>query len=83
MKNGGLAMKELPMSSANESDHECWEYRHRSIDSAEANVRAAACQEQDAEFIEWLIVTLEGLESAEEGWRMVRAKIESDDGGRI
>lgn len=70
------------MSFESHVEHECWEYRHCCIDPAEDDLGISVCEEQGAEFIEWLIETLESLENVAEGWRMVKAKIESD-GGRI
>jgi hypothetical protein len=67
------------MSQVNHLEQENWEYRHRRF---EPKRTGPGFQEQDHEFIEWLIETLEGMDHAEEGWRMVSAKIESDDRGR-
>ena len=71
------------MSSVIHSDQESWEYRHRCIESKPTNPDALGCREQDPEFIKWLVETLESLDHAEEGWRLVRAKIESDERGHL
>jgi hypothetical protein len=75
------SLEEINMA-ANLSEPRNWEYRHQSIKPDLANSSALHCQEQDPEFIRWLIETLESIENSEEGWRMVQAKIESDENGR-
>jgi hypothetical protein len=67
------------MSLADYPEHECWEYRHCCLEKTRNLSQASARQEQDSEFIEWLVETLERIDCSEEGWRMVSAKIDSDD----
>ena len=67
------------MAKAIHTDQENWEYRHRYF---EPMLAECDCQEQDPEFIEWIVKTLENMDSAEEDWQMVSAKIASDDRGR-
>ena len=71
------------MSIANQSEQEKWEYRRQSIQPDWAEPVASKHREQDPAFIQWVIETLEAIDRAEEGWRMVKAKIESDDRGDL
>jgi hypothetical protein len=65
------------MSEEIRADQAKWEYRHRSFEPS-----GAGCGEQDADFIDWMVKTLEKMDLTDEGWQMVSAKIESDDRGR-
>jgi hypothetical protein len=71
------------MSSPVQPDQECWEYRHQRFEPNGSDPQAYDFQEQDPKFIEWLVETLESVEQEAEGWRMVSAKIESDERGRL
>jgi hypothetical protein len=67
------------MSSADYSEHECWEYRHQIFDPGSSPPRMSGSDRQDPEFISWLVLTLENIDCSEEGWRMVSAKIDAGD----
>ena len=69
------------MSHADYPEHECWEYRHQCFAQDRRPSQNSGSQEQDSEFIAWLVETLESIDHSEEGWRMVSAKIESADDG--
>ena len=75
----GRKVKEPQMPLTDYSEHECWEYRHQCFNPDRNPSQNPRNEEQDPEFIAWLVVTLEGIDHSEEGWRLVSAKIEADE----